>query len=244
MTLSRQTPSMLNLDRLVDNPENVRDHTVDLDELEASIRQHGLVQPIVVTEHPLDDGKYLILAGHRRTTAARRIGLERIPAIIRHDTEASDDQIALMLVENMQRANLTAVEKARAMQKLIDRGMNQSDVARRLGITPTSVNTYVMLLDLTEEELAQLEAGELKYGDARDAIKAARRLHRHSAGKVDRGRPAVTEPRHFSSRHPLADTVRVACDHTRRYKIASIGCGQCWEQAIRQDAIATAQVAS
>jgi ParB family chromosome partitioning protein len=227
---------MLALDVLVDNPKNVRDHVGDIDELAASIRQHGLVQPIVVTEHLLDEDRFLILAGHRRVAAARRIGLERVPCIVRHDTAADSDHIALMLVENMQRSNLTAVEKARAMQKLIDRGMNQSDVARRLGIPPSSVNTYIMLLDLSDEELAKIEAGEVKIGDAREAIKRARQMHRRSAGQAVRGRPAVLEPRHFSGTHPLIETARARCDHSTRYKYGG-ACGQCWEEAIREDAM-------
>src|SRR4051794_19119536 len=136
MSVSRQSPRMLRLDSLIGHQQNVRKDVGDVTELAASIRQHGLVQPIVVTEHPRYEGKYLILAGHRRAAAAATIPLEQVACIIRHDAGVAEDHIALMLVENMQRQNLSPVEKARAMRRLIDHGLSQSEIARRLGTTP------------------------------------------------------------------------------------------------------------
>lgn len=237
MTTSRQSPRMLDVDLLHGHRQNVRDQVGDITELAASIRQHGLVQPIVVTEHPDRPGQYLILAGHRRTEAARTVGLSQVPCLIRHDAGTVDDHVALMLVENMQRRNLSAVEKARAMKKLIDRGMSQVDVARRIGVTPTTVNTHIMLLDLSDDELAKVEAGEVLVQDAKAAVRAARSASRSSNGAPVRGRPIQIEPRHLAPSHPLADSVRDSCDHSRRPKVGGVGCGQCWEAAIREDVI-------
>lgn len=235
MTTSRQTPRMIDVDLLVGHAQNVREAVGDITELAASIRQHGLVQPVVVTEHPVKDDHFLILAGHRRTEAARSIGLTQVPCLVRHEAGDLDDHVALMLVENMQRRNLSAVEKARAMNKLIDRGMSQVELARRLGVTPTTVNTHVMLLELSADELAKIDAGEVLVGDAKAAVRAARLTSRGN-GAPTRGRPIQVEARHFAKSHPLASTVRDRCDHSARPKIGDVGCGQCWESAIRDDA--------
>lgn len=242
MSVSRQSPRMLPLDLLIGHKQNVRADIGDLSELTASIRQHGIVQPIVVTEHPHHEGKYVILAGHRRAAAAAEIPLEQVVCIIRHDAGTADDHVALMLVENMQRQSLSPVEKARAMQKLIDHGLSQSEVARRIGVTPTTVNQHVMLLELSDEELEQIEAGHVRVGDARAAIQIARANERIDRGTPVRGRPPVVEPAHFTRTHPLAAAAEAMCDHTQRPWIyrTVLACGQCWEAVIRDDAIATA----
>lgn len=239
MTSRRQTPRMLPLRILLDHGDNVRTDVGDLDELAASIRAQGLLQPIVVTPHRRD-GHYLILAGHRRAAAARTIPLDNVPCLIRDDAGDTTDHIALMLVENMQRANLSAVEKARAMQRLVDAGQNQTQIARRLGLTPSAVNNYLLLLDLSDDELEQIEAGEVTLGHARAAAKALRSNRRADYGTPRRGRPPVVEPAHFTPSHPLAGHVEAACTHTSRpYPSRTVAaCGQCWEEAIRSDAIA------
>lgn len=240
MTKRHQTPRMLPLRILLEHPGNVRADLGDLDELAASIRAQGLLQPIVVTRHRRD-GHFLILAGHRRAAAARSIPLDNVPCLVREDAGETTDHIALMLVENMQRANLTAVEKARAMQKLIDAGENQTQIARRLGLTPSAVNSYLVLLDLSEDELAKVEAGEVTVGHARAAAKAQRASARVETGAPQRGRPAIVEPGHFTTAHPLAAVVEAACTHTTRpYPGPRVNaCGQCWEEAIRHDALTT-----
>lgn len=241
MTKRHQTPRMLPLRILLEHPGNVRADLGDLDELAASIRAQGLLQPIVVTRHRRD-GHFLILAGHRRAAAARTIPLDNVPCLIREDAGDTTDHIALMLVENMQRANLTAVEKARAMQKLVDAGENQTQIARRLGLTPSTVNSYLVLLDLSEDELKQVEAGEVTVGHARAAAKAQRASTRTDRGTPQRGRPAIVEPAHFTPTHPLARAAEAGCAHTTRpYLVRAVSaCGQCWEQAIRDDATARA----
>lgn len=238
MTSRRQTPRMLPLRILLEHKDNVRADVGDLNELAASIRAQGLLQPIVVTPHRRD-GHYLILAGHRRAAAARSIPLDNVPCLVREDAGDIADHIALMLVENMQRSNLTAVEKARAMQRLVDAGQNQTQIARRLGLTPATVNQYLLLLDLSDEELAKVEAGEVTVGHARAAAKVIRARNRIDYGKPRRGRPPVVEPAHFTRTHPLAARVESFCDHTGRpYPSRAVSaCGQCWEEVIRDDAL-------
>lgn len=246
MSISRQSPRMLRLDDLIGHQQNVRSDVGDVSELAASIRQHGIVQPIVVTEHPRHEGKYLILAGHRRAAAAATIPLEQVVCIIRHDAGNANDHVALMLVENMQRQSLSPVEKARGMKQLIDHGLSQSEIARRIGTTPATVNYYVMLLDLSDEELADIEAGHVSLGDAREAIRSSRKYQRVDHGDAARGRPTVVEPGHFNKQHPLAAEAEELCDHTRRPRPSRTvrACGQCWEFVIREDAVAEIGMAS
>jgi ParB family chromosome partitioning protein len=227
---------MLPLRILLEHKDNVRSDLGDLEELEASIRAQGLLQPIVVTPHRRA-GHFLILAGHRRAAAARNIPLDNVPCLVREDAGEIADHIALMLVENMQRSNLGAVEKARAMQRLVDAGQNQVQIARRLGLTPATVNNYLVLLDLSEEELADVEAGEVTVGHARAAAKAERARRRTERGSARRGRPPVVEPAHLTARHPLAELAEQLCDHTGRpYPGQGVNaCGQCWEHVIRAD---------
>lgn len=240
MTTNRQTPRMLPTGVLLGHRQNVRDNVGDVTELAASIRQHGLIQPIVVTEHPNHAGKYLILAGHRRAAAALSIPLQQVPCIIRPDAGSVDDHLALMLVENIQRRNLSPIEKARAMQKLIDHGLTQADVARRIGVTAATVNTHVMLLELDDQALRDIEEGTVQVGEARAAVRAERAERREEADHKPTGRPVQVEPAHFTQRHPLAAAVRTRCDHSTRPLVGWSGCGQCWEATIREDAIVAA----
>lgn len=236
MTSRKQRPQMLPPRILLDHPGNVRDNLEDIDELAASIRAQGLIAPIVVTPHRRA-GHFLILAGHRRAAACRTIPLDTVPCLIREDGGDELDQVALMLNENMQRSNLSAVEKARGMQRLVDGGLNQVAVARKLGVTPATVNTHLMLLELSDDELDAIEAGEIQVGHAKAVARQARAAKRVTDGTPVRGRPVVAEPAHLTHSHRLAESVRDACDHTTRPVVGGVGCGQCWERAIRGDAL-------
>src|SRR5207244_8179733 len=101
-----------------------------LNELADSIREHGVVQPIVV--RPLEDGFFQLIAGERRWRAAQRAGRTRIPAVVREAGEHS--ALELALIENLQREDLNPMEEAQAYERLIDDfGMTQEEVARRVG---------------------------------------------------------------------------------------------------------------
>src|SRR5690606_33327487 len=131
-----------------------------LDELAASIRSYGIVQPIVV--HPVTNtpGHYAILAGERRWRAAQRAGLHDVPVVVR-DTDASE-RLELALVENLQRAELTPIEEARAYQGILDlNGYTQAELAGRVGKDRSTVANALRLLRLPERVQDMLQDGRL-----------------------------------------------------------------------------------
>ena len=115
-----------------------------IEELCETIKSHGIIQPIVVRER---NGKYEIIAGERRWRAVRKLGMERIPAIVK---EFDDEQAAsIALIENLQREGLTAIEEAVAYQKLIElHGLTQESMAKRLGKGQSTVANKLRLLHL------------------------------------------------------------------------------------------------
>jgi ParB family chromosome partitioning protein len=138
-----------------------------LDELTASIREKGLLQPIVVRRAA--DGRYQVIAGERRLRAAQRAGLARVPIVVR---DADDGEaLELALIENLQRENLNPVEEARAYQRLADEfGLGQEDIARRVGKSRSAVANSTRLLQLPGEVLAQLEAGAMSAAHGRSLL--------------------------------------------------------------------------
>jgi ParB family chromosome partitioning protein len=151
--------------RIRRNPYQPRQATDDaaLQALAASVAEHGVLQPILVTA-TLDG--YQLVAGERRLRAAEMAGLERIPAVIREVTEQA--QLELALVENLQRADLNPLEEARAYRQLIDEfGLDQEAVARRVGRARSSVANTLRLLDLAAEVQAAVAAGGISEGHAR-----------------------------------------------------------------------------
>lgn len=243
MTVPHQTATMLPLAFLTPHPNNVRKNIGDISELAASIRQNGLVQPIVVTELPSQKGRYLILAGHRRAKACERVGMKQVPCVVRHDVTHITDHLTLMLVENCQRTNLGPVEKANAVRDLLDRGLTQAEIARQTGMHPSTVNSLTLITELDETSLEAVKSGDLTVGAAQDAVRKERAASRERLGTPERGRPVQVDPPHFRMSHPLAREVKESCDHSTRPKVGGAGCGQCWEAAIRDDAISEAMAA-
>lgn len=136
-----------------------------LDELASSIKQHGVIQPIIVRD--IDkDGKYQIIAGERRWRAAKLVGLEKIPAIIKEYNKAN--RMAVSLIENIQRENLNPLEEAQAIQSLLEEcHMTHSQVAESLGRSRTTVTNLLRLLTLSNEVKEMINAGLLEMGHAR-----------------------------------------------------------------------------
>lgn len=134
-----------------------------LEELAASIREHGVVTPILVRR---DGGRYRIVAGERRWRAAQRAGVKEIPALLR---DADDRQaLELALVENLQRADLNAIEEAEAFEVLTrDHGLTQEAVAERVGKDRSTVANTLRLLKLPAEVRDLLREGRLEMGHAR-----------------------------------------------------------------------------
>jgi ParB family transcriptional regulator, chromosome partitioning protein len=134
-----------------------------LEELAASIREKGIIQPLVVTRR--DDG-YEIIAGERRWRAAQKAGLHEIPVVIREATP--DAVMELALIENIQRQDLNAIEEANAYRSLVDHfNISQEDVAKRVGKNRTTVTNALRLLKLPEEIQRDIVEERLTMGHAR-----------------------------------------------------------------------------
>lgn len=153
------------LDRIRDNPRQprVKMNPEALATLAASIREHGVIQPVLVTE-TLDG--YQLVAGERRVRAARLAGLERIPAVVRQLADRA--QLELALVENLQREDLDPLESARAYRQLLDEfGITQDEIAERVGRARSTVANTLRLLDLHPAVQAAVAAGEVTEGHGR-----------------------------------------------------------------------------
>jgi ParB family chromosome partitioning protein len=134
-----------------------------LEELAASIRTHGIVEPILVRR---DGGKYRILAGERRWRAAQRAGLKEVPAVVREASEREAFELAL--VENLQREDLNAIEEAEAYEVLLDdHGLTQEAIAERVGKDRSTVANALRLLKLPGEVRDLVKDGKLDMGHAR-----------------------------------------------------------------------------
>ncbi|MCR5601931.1 MAG: ParB/RepB/Spo0J family partition protein [Ruminococcus sp.] len=129
-----------------------------------SIREHGMLQPILV--RPISTGGYQIVAGERRWRAARMAGLDEVPVNIRELSDLETMQIAI--IENLQRENLNPVEEAAGYNELIEKfGMTQEKVAKMVGRSRSAVANAVRILSLPERVLKMLENGEISAGHAR-----------------------------------------------------------------------------
>ncbi len=148
-------------------PRSVFDES-GLEELAESIRSQGVVQPIVVT--PRGAERFTIVAGERRWRAARKAGLETVPVVVR---EVEDDRqmLEMALVENVQRADLNAIEEAEAYRMLGERfEQSQEEIARRVGKGRTTVTNSLRLLRLPEEVQDLIREGRLTAGQARPLL--------------------------------------------------------------------------
>jgi ParB family chromosome partitioning protein len=239
MTKPRQSVTHVPIERLTAHPANIRDGLGDLTEMARSIAEHGILQPLTVTEDLQHDGQLLILAGHRRLGAARLARLDVVPVIIRHDMGDEDEHLVVMLVENTQRRDLNPIERAEAYAALRNRGLTLTDVARRTGTSIPSISYYLGLLDLPEDELNEVRNGLRPVSQAVAQARAARQEERLKLAGRPVGRPKgrATTP-YFSESHPLARAVYALCDHRGVPKVGKVGCGACWEQTIRDAALA------
>ncbi len=129
-----------------------------------SIREHGILQPILV--RPMSTGSYQIVAGERRWRAARMLGLDEVPVNIRELSDVEAMQIAI--IENLQRENLNPVEEANGYNELIEKyGMTQDKVAKMVGRSRSAIANAVRILSLPDRVLKMLENGELSAGHAK-----------------------------------------------------------------------------
>jgi ParB family chromosome partitioning protein len=163
---------MVPLDKLRPNPEQPRRYfgEEELKELANSIREHGIIEPIIVQED--EDGFYTIIAGERRCRAAIMADLKEVPVLIRSYTPETRLEIAL--IENIQRTDLNPIEEAQAYRKLMElTGLSQDSVAVKVGKNRSTVANALRLLRLPEEIQESLEKREISPGHARAILQAA-----------------------------------------------------------------------
>jgi len=167
----------VHLDAIAPNPRQPRQKQdlAALQELADSIREHGLIQPLIVTAALPDQQAagvaYQIIAGERRWAAARLAGLSAVPVIVKEATP--QQMLELALVENIQRADLNPLEEATAYRQLIDEfGLTQEEVAARVGKSRVAVANVIRLLRLPDEVKAALLEGQISEGHARALLAA------------------------------------------------------------------------
>ena len=157
-------------DAISENPHQPRKEfsSAELEDLLASIKEHGILQPMVVTEKT--PGSYELIAGERRLRASRMLGLEKVPVVVRQ--QASDqEKLELALIENIQRQQLSAVEEARAYEGLADLfDLTQEQIAQRVGKSRSFVANTMRLLELDEDILRALSDGKITRSHARTLL--------------------------------------------------------------------------
>lgn len=155
------------IDDISPNPRQPRTHFnyEELEELTASIREHGVIQPLIVTHGDMP-GMYTLIAGERRWQASKQAGLDRVPVIIREATD--QERLELALIENIQRTDLSPLESAEAYRHLAeDFGLSQDAIAQRVGKSRVAVSNTMRLLKLPEKVRQILAEGRITEGHAR-----------------------------------------------------------------------------
>jgi ParB family chromosome partitioning protein len=138
----------------------------ELEELTISIREHGIIQPLIVTRDKKNPTQYFLVAGERRLLAARKAGLRAVPAIVRETSE--QQQLELALIENLQRTDLSPLEAAEAYRQLADDfNLSHSEIAERVGKSRVSITNKLRLLKLPLVVQQSLNKGQISEGHAR-----------------------------------------------------------------------------
>jgi ParB family chromosome partitioning protein len=148
------------------NPRQPRMHfdPQELEELTASVREHGILQPLIVSAEA--DGSYTLIAGERRLEAARRAGLRTVPVLVRQIGERG--RLELALIENLQRADLNPLEEAEAYRQLHEEfGLSHEEIARRVGKSRVAITNTLRLLSLAQPLKQALLEGAISEGHAR-----------------------------------------------------------------------------
>jgi ParB family chromosome partitioning protein len=172
LSAEEKTPSeagvlQIPIDQIIPNPHQPRTHfdQQDLSELASSIREHGVLQPLLVTAGSTPE-QYILIAGERRLLASRQAGLDRVPVMIREATE--QERVELALIENLQRSDLSPLETAEAYRQLSeDYALPHEQIANRVGKSRTSVTNTLRLLKLPSEVQQALAGGQISEGHAR-----------------------------------------------------------------------------
>lgn len=164
--IKKEAVFYIEIDKVKSNPYQPRQEFDDkgIKDLAESIREYGILQPLIVTR--LKQGEYQLLAGERRLMAAKTIGLAQVPVIIREPTKKEKLEVAL--IENVQRVNLNALEKAEAFKKLQEEFfLTQKDIGRLVGMSREAVTNTLRLLELPDEIKQALREKKITEGHAR-----------------------------------------------------------------------------
>ncbi|HEX6586310.1 MAG TPA: ParB/RepB/Spo0J family partition protein [Solirubrobacterales bacterium] len=214
----------LEVTQIEPNPDQPREQfdAAALDALAGSIGSVGLLQPLIV--RPIAEDRYQLVAGERRWRAARKAGIDRVPAVIRSSPE--DERLQAALIENMVREDLNPVEEARACAALVDDlGISKEELARRVGRSRAAISNLIRLLDLPDPVLRLLERGELTEGHGRAILQVG-----------DQDARAKLAKRAAAEGWSVRDTERHAGDGGRRKRTASGGRISAEERAAMTDA--------
>lgn len=213
----------LPIDSIVPAEDNLRRRIGDVRDLATSIAAVGIIEPLVVS--PAGEGRYTIVAGHRRHAAALKAGLAELPCMIRALTDA--ERVEIMLVENLQRTDLSPIEEASGYFRLVEHGLTQRELAGRIGRSARHVAARLALLELPKCVQDELHAGTLTVGDGR-ALLALRdqpdlieRLLGDEWSRADIERAVVREQQRFEAAR--------ASERTSRPTAAAHGAGAATE---------------
>lgn len=221
------------VDRDLDDANSSRDMVVDdIEQLADSIREVGLLQPIVARRHERNNGEQIlvVVAGHRRLAAIKRLRWTHVDVIVRAPMKP-DHVIAAMLIENGQRRDLDPIEEARGITKLkVQHDLTDMQVARKIGRSQSHVSGRLALLNLTAEQQNEIRNGSL-------GITGATHLGRLQSGKTRHSSKGHVTIPYFGPTNDLATRAKARCKRLlHRGKIAGgEACGSCWESVIRAD---------
>jgi ParB family chromosome partitioning protein len=158
---------MVPVDQIAPNPYQPRKtfNEASIEELARSVREHGIVQPLVVTR--IGDHKYRLIAGERRFRAAQKAGLTSVPAVVKEAMQAGET-LQIALIENIQREDLNPIEEAMAYHQLHQEfGLTQEEISRRVGKERSTVANFLRLIKLPDSVKKLLASGQLSMGHAR-----------------------------------------------------------------------------
>lgn len=198
--------STLNINEIIPNKEQPRktfDQTA-LEELADSIRQHGVLQPLLV--RPLPNGAYQLVAGERRWRASRLAELKEVPVIIKELTDTEAMEIAI--IENLQREDLNPIEEAEGLQTLIDKcGFTQEEVATSVGKSRPAITNALRLLKLPENVREMTKKGEISAGHARALLSFdSQALMQEVAAKIVSDKLTVRDVEKLAKRPKTTET--------------------------------------
>ena len=162
MTITKRN-LMVPVDQIEPHPDNPRKDVGDVTELAESIKKNGIFQNLTILRTPNENGKSTVIIGHRRLAAAKLAGLKEVPCMVVEMDKK--EQIATMLLENMQRSDLTIYEQAQGFQMMLDLGETKSEIAEKTGFSETTVRHRLKLLELDPEEFRKAEERQPKLTD-------------------------------------------------------------------------------